>query len=616
MENKDYSFYSDDNPKNEADSQQGDFVAEPPKKKRKKKTWIVAVSLISVFVVLAGVAAFLFVPISLMDPIENTFEAMFFDTAAIDSLMSTYEKKGDKIEMEVDIPTEVSGLTQKISVKLDSLTVGKGEKAKTETSLTLGTGVKSSDVTYKIYVDEDVVALAGLLAEKDQYVSLPRKDIDKQAEGSVFNPDGSSTYKLKEEDYKTLLSLLKLLSTDKDSKEDAELTAAIDRILKVIEEEMETETEIFFETGRFALSKSVTHSLDSESIKTILTTIIDEAEDNEALDNMIHFSYTDESDIKMTLSEKCKRLKKELKSPSITVSYTVVDGKYTDFYFSYKAKNEYDKYNKTEITVAFLYDEDDFGFDLGWKETTERKDRDSVTLDEYSYRKEEFKSKTTATLKMESNFLIGGKTKPTEKGSSEWTFTYKDGGDWRLEMSDSETKETTELYGTVVIDEKEDTFHFTLDGFFIGKVGAKADLMSISIETPDKDDKITTPEHTNLLEMDEKAFEDFFQSIRLQKLVKVVDKWIGQPLLESLVPMTEEGALFWDTEELIEEATDYYTAYLNWGNSTRVYVYYEKYDIYVLMSKDTVEFTYELTEQQKSLFRKAEVTNGHIKLPK
>jgi len=589
---------------------EADAPSEPPKKKKKKHLWIIPVVLGAVLALAACVALFLFAPISLVDPVENTFDTLFFDTADLKDLMGTYQRKGEKVELELEIPTKVSGLPKKVFLKVDGMTLGSGKNAKTEIELTFGSGFQNSDVTYEVYVDEDVIALAGLLSEEEKFVSLPRKNVREQADASVFNPDGKSVYKLEEKDYETLVKLLELLGTD--ARSNKELDAAIDRILEVIEDEAETKNKIGFVKGSFALFKTVTHSLDADAIDAILTAIIDEAEDNEALDNL--YVGTDGN---QTLSKICKQLKKSAKEqkPSLTFSYTVKKGRFTKISLILTEKNEWDKNNTTELFVEFFYEKDKLGFDLEQAETIERKDRDSVQIKTASYRKEVYDYKTEATLELDDNYRIAGKLMSAEGGSTELSLTYEDSGDWSLEVENSKSTVKLEFFGTFEMDTKKDTISFTLDGFSAGKNDVEATLLTLSVGVPEKGSKITTPEHESIFEMNEDAFEDFFQSIRLSKPVKVVDGWIGQPVLASLVPMTEEGAPFWDVEACIQEATDYYTAYRNWGNSTRVYVYYEKYDIYVLMTRDTVEYAYKLTDQQKNIFKKAEVVNGVIRLP-
>lgn len=619
MENKDYSFYSDDNPKNEADSLQGDFVAEPPKKKRKKKTWIVAVSLISVFVVLAGVAAFLFVPISLMDPIENTFEAMFFDTAAIDSLMSTYEKKGEQVDITVDIPTDVSNLAQRIYLNLEGTTVGKGNKAKTEATLTIAGDSKKNGAVYNIYVDDDIIALAGLLADEDSYVSLPRKNVKKLADDSIFNPKGDSTYKIQDKtDYQDLVSLLQAVSTDAPSKDEEEelaaFDAALDRIFAAIEEELESETKLAFSEEGFALSKTTVLSLDSAAIEKILKTIAKEADNNDTLNELITF--TDDEGNKQTLSEKCKLLKKnaEEQKPTFTLSYTVEKGRFTEISLTLKEKNEWEKNTTNELVVTFFYEDFENGFDYEMTKTTEKTALHTVRVDKGSYRKEIHKHETEATLKTESSILINGKSLPTETADLEIVFTYEDSEDWTLKWSDSNSKDSTKVFGTLLVNPKKGTCSFTLDGYSKGKTNVKETLVTVSVETPKADAKVTTPEHTPLLEMSEKEFEDFFQSISFKKPVTVVDGWLGAPMLESSLRLTTAGefAPIWDPDDVIEEAQTCYRAYMNSNTSIQAYIYYEKYDIYFLFSRGNAEIVYELTDSHKRTFREAEVKNGSL----
>ncbi|MBR3894065.1 MAG: hypothetical protein IKJ35_02845 [Clostridia bacterium] len=624
MEEKDYSFEEEKDPVTEENestpiaeepsSEPTEEMPTPPAKKLKRRRWVLPVVLGALLTAAALVTLFLFAPIALVDPFQNTFEEIFFDTEELRSLMNAYESKGEKVEMELFIPAELSDLAQDVSVKLDGVTVGKGKDERTSLTLTLAS--KKNDATYNLYVDDDIIALGGLSNEEDTFVSLPRKNIEKKANGSVFSPYGDSFYKFeKKEDYREFLDLLELFSTDLSSDEDAAVRAAIERILDVIEEEIETESKISFAEGRFALSKTVTYSLDSAAINRILDVIIYEAEHNRALNRMV--SSSDGSENERTLADLCDALKVQLKRPSITFSYTVVGGKLTEITLGTRVKNEDDKYDKTELSVAFFYEKENLGFDFEVINSNDWEDGSLVQIERGIYRKMRYRGETVVTLTTNGKELIDGTVDSDSKSSSKLVLTYEDSGNWLLELSSED--DTIEIAGTLVLDTKKESLTFTLDKYFVGEEGTKADLFTLSVGTPKAGTQITRPGHKSIFEMDEAAFEEFFRSISLKKPLVVIDNWLGRAVFQNSVTMTVDGAPIWNAEAFETEANAYQAAYLkslDWLQIPSYYIYSEEHDVYVLLSGYRMDFTYELTSEQKGTFKEAELKDGTIQIKK
>ena len=575
-----------------------------------KKTSAFAIFLVALLVVLLGAAAFLFVPITMVNPIENTFDALFFDTDTVQSLANTFQKKGVHVEAEAKIPEDI--LPQGISIKVDSLTVGKKDKAKTQTELTVAS--KDSKASYTVYVDDRIIALAGLQDEDDKFVSLPRKDIEDAAEGSIFYSRSNSKYKIpKGTDYQELVDFLKSFSADEKEREDAAITASVERVLERWDRLLKAKNKLGFAEEGFGLSRTVTYTLDEKTVGKMLDAVKEEAEENESFHKL--YQYTDEKGNEKGLADYCEELKESLRDMEIVFSYTVVGGRFTDLKFSYRVKNEWDKNNTTELDVTFLYDEDEPGFDFTLTRTTERKDRDSVRTEKGSYRKKVSDGKTTATFEMDGNYLIGGKLLSTETGAIKLTLTYEESGDWSLKTEGGKNAVSVEVGGQLNLDKKKGEASFTLNQLFIGNVGIKADVITLSAKKPSAKQKVSTPDHAPLLEMNEEEFEEFFHGISLKKPLAVLEDWTGQPIANSL-SLTIEGAPLWNSEACLEKATEYYKAYQSKGLTGKVYVYYEESDVYVLISANKIDFAYELTDQIKRIYTEATISNGSMTFPK
>ncbi|MBO5294075.1 MAG: hypothetical protein J6B71_02360 [Clostridia bacterium] len=616
--------------KNEFQFETGDKT---PKKKRGFWLGLILGGIGGLVVVALAVAAILFVPVLFGDPVENTVDAIFFDVDAVETLLTDFEKSGVNVKASGRVPQSVmQGLRTDLTVKMDGSAIGADEREVGTFTVTLGAG--EQELACTVYYDNEIIAVKGLCEDKEQYVSLPRKGVSAALKESPLHPNSDTLLAMDEDAYDELVAYLESLDTEV-TESDEEMEKSIDNFVKEIEKQAKTTTTFGFRKDGFGLYKKVKIELDGEALDKIVKCAIDEAEDNERLDHIITFhgevdEATGEAE-KLTLSDWLKEHDDRLDSTSLLVVYTVAGGKLDTINIQASWENDLEKTDSFALEISFVYDEDDLGFDAKLIEKTAGKAFTSVETSNMEYRKEIEKDKIGLRGRINYENRLEEKNTVTKEGTSELYLVYdKDECEYHLEITDSESEETTEIRGAFELNARKQQFEFSIASIKSGDTNIDNAIFSISAEKTDKKPNISKPEHQPLLKMKVEDLKKFFWKLPIDGLDAVAEEWIGAPISSYLgIIVTSDDKILLQKEKAMKEVQESYDAYVKYlkytSSGTRVvktYVYIEEYEFYVLMSYNItnntiqIDAAYELTDQQKRTYREANVENGTMTIKK
>lgn len=593
-----------------------------PKKKRGFWLGLILGGIGGLVVVALAVAAILFVPVLFGDPVENTVDAIFFDVDAVETLLTDFEKSGVNVKSSGRVPQSVmQGLRTDLTVKMDGSAIGADEREVGTFTVTLGAG--EQELACTVYYNEEIIAVKGLCEDKEQYVSLPRKGVSAALKESPLHPNSDTLLAMDEDAYDELVAYLESLDTEV-TESDEEMEKSIDNFVKEIEKQAKTTTTFGFRKDGFGLYKKVKIELDGEALDKIVKCAIDEAEDNERLDHIIAFhgevdEATGEAE-KLTLSDWLKEHDDRLDSTSLLVVYTVAGGKLDTINIQASWENDLKKTDSFALEISFVYDEDDLGFDA---KMIERSERNLVTLETS---KMEYRKKIqTDKIKLSGCFTYESKLEKkdivTEESKSELYLVYdKDDFEYRLEITDSESEETTEISGTFKVD--AETIDFSITSIEGANLDIDEEILSLSLKAADGKLNISAPEHQALLGMDADGLKQFFWKLPVDRLDAVAEAWIGAPISSSLgIIETIDGKILLQKEKVLEKAQECYDAFLDYIKTSdssyiRAGVYIEQYEVHVLMRKSDstlkIVFGYELTDDEREYYSEATLENGKL----
>ena len=247
----------------------------PAPKKRSKKPLILSLSITGGVLLIAAALLFLFWPIMTLDPVGNTLDAVLFDSDALEELFAAFEKRGAQTNVSIKLPPAANS-SFALTVDAASTVIGRDQKETGKTLLTLACGEESFEVT--VWWNADTVVLEGL--SSIGAISLPRVGADQALESSIFHPDSKSKFALEKESYDQLSRLLKALdSRPIDERDDADVAKRLTAILTDWMDEIESESNYFFDKDSFQMSKRVTYTLTDGNIRDLLNDVIDELRD-------------------------------------------------------------------------------------------------------------------------------------------------------------------------------------------------------------------------------------------------------------------------------------------------------------------------------------------------
>ncbi|MBQ8431540.1 MAG: hypothetical protein IJX28_01520 [Clostridia bacterium] len=573
---------------------------ETPKPRSKKALIISLVSAGSVLVAAAVVALVLFLPILAADPLGSTMEEVFFDPTLFSDLSALWQESGAESRIDVNLPKAFTGLSRDLSMTLQSTEVGSLSSVVGHTSFTLTFG--SDEVKLGVYYSPEVLAIQGLYQDPEQFLSIPRKEIRKAMEASIFHPDsGSKDYALDSESYEELIEALESLDKLQAEQEEElrKIMTALEPVLTEWSEILTPESKIGFAKGAFRLERRVEYRLDQDDIKDMINSLLSTAETDPTLKEYF-YSETDES-LAMLLVE----LKDALPPTyEIVFSYTVSGGRIASASCAVTAQDE----DMTEpetflMDLVFSYAEEANGFVLTMG--VEGEPAEQVTLE---YQKKETEGTTEITFSAKSE-------EDTSEGSLVLDHTAHT---YTLTLKEMAPETDFVLTGALEVNRETGVFRFTVDKATLGEQPLlESTVLEISTKACESRPALPAPAAAALLSMTEEEFTAFLRQLPLYNVELMFANLTGQSF--GLLYTIDQKVLL-NSDACMEVADDYYQRYvylIQVGSkegipvANRIFIYNEELDVYVLMSyystsqKIDIDFAYEMTESRMRTYHEA-----------
>lgn len=590
----------------------------PVPKKRSKKPLILSLSITGgVLLIAAAVLLFLFWPIMTLDPVGNTLDAVLFDSDAMEDLFAAFEKRGAQTNVSIKLPPAANS-SFALTVDAASTVIGRDQKETGKTLLTLACGEESFEVT--VWWNAETVVLEGL--SSIGAVSLPRVGADQVLESSIFHPDSKSKFALEKESYEQLSRLLKALdSRPVDERDDADVAKRLTAILTDWMDEIESESNYFFDKDSFQMSKKVTYTLTDGNIRDLLNDVIDEFRD-ELRETEVTPA---EAGGPTNMLDALKELRNELLPSTYTLSYTVKERRLSFVKLVYLMEGEGQK-DRFELWLTFVYEKDACGFDMEMlvQQEQDRFEREEGTV--AKFRKTEQDGKISFGFTGENYEIIRGSGATSSNATFDISLDYvRESKSYILTGTLTQRKDgeqpvtvTAAIKGQFALEPKHKLW-LTLDRIAINGGVQLKDLFEIDMTVCESKPQIDLPESIPLFEMDAAAFHGFARGLRVGDLWEILGVYVGQM---PDMPCTVDGYFLYDFEECMEIANiaaEQYKRYLldTFNPVKHIYVYNARLDIYILLDCNTgssvqIGFAQSLSDQQSAKYRKATLVNGAL----
>ncbi len=261
----------------------------PPKKKSKKKLFVI-LPLVAALLTLITIAVVLMVPM-FSNPWKKTLDS-FVDSDSIGAFVKALRDTGTGIDAQINLPNEDYTIT------LTGTSVPEGDVRSNNTigmyELDFGDGTKESNKSrVKLGWNSEKFVLGFENKSASRTVEIPRVNVEKELEESIFHPKSGTSYALSESDYEKLLNtLLEFQPNDLDA--EIAKTESLERSYKAILVEWmkiarpQKEYKLF--DGGFYITQNITYKLDTDTVCDMIDVVLDEVENNENIKDLIPLS--------------------------------------------------------------------------------------------------------------------------------------------------------------------------------------------------------------------------------------------------------------------------------------------------------------------------------------
>ena len=570
----------------------------PPKKKMKKSTKLLlvllpAATLLIALVALVTIGAILTSPFLSADPFGEAVETVLFDTAALDNTAERWANEGIVI--------------------------------------TLGPG--QNPLELEITSDKDYLSIKGLSVQGDTIVRLPRKNIKAAMAASKLSPSSHSSVALSEEDYALLEKLLCAFESN-------DLEQPFDRTLAVLYENLATEIsavappkkEYSLAEGEFALTKTVTYTLDKDALFALMDALERIAETPEAKELEFLLQYDANATSPQTFASLVRRTRNRINVTTdinIVLSYSVTKGKLDGVTFESSVTSNDKAVTKTALcAVCLLGESGEIGLDVTHFSSTEEK---GTTIEEqtfYTYRKKDAGSVLDLTLTSEtlSTYKKGADSQTfSTTGNRQIVWDRGTGNYWYI-ATDPELEMKTTVEGTFVYNTEAGSLSFSLNHVTINQESLfNSEQLCISVTARGTEPMQGTVK--DLFSLSERELITLYRDLPAKKFEILYNSITGESF--GFV-YSKEGLLV--SPDLVERADGYADAFLAYLQADteeskqiqtkNIYIYDEIADAYVLLRGDqhfvsVSAYAYELTAQMKKNNHQARIlSNGELEVHK
>ena len=474
--------------------------------------------------------------------------------------------------------------------------------------IVLGAGDGSFD--FRIQANGEFIAFTGLGEEKA--VLIPQKNTAQALENSVFNPNGNTQFSLTAENYNALIYIIRLLSA-----EEGELEGEFQKILGEFERIAPPSESYSFAKDKFALEKTVSYKLDKQALAEFIAVISKETKNNMAFEAFCRLT-----GIYEMLPSMEKSLKKEVKTAELYISYKVLDGKIISADYAYGLT-----YNDNTVLSSSFAIKQTSGDTPGFEVIREYSENINgiyiSTSQKYVCSRDDFAN--GAVLRVDcvesSETKIDGMHTEKYTLESNYTLEYNsETHEYKLFYKVPETETEEKIFGIWELDAEAGKFVFSVDYIEIdNEAVTNGNTFSVSVAALGEAE---FPEGENLFGLSLEEMRDIYKNLPLKQLESFIESLTGiaPEFIYSeegkLVP-SEMGAA---AEKYAEAFSEYYKAQseeVQRFDTRSVYIYNEKYDVYVILTRTgatvtSIRYAYEPSEIFAENCHPATVADGKL----
>lgn len=578
-----------------------------------KKSLVMIIAVIVVLVSATAAFLILTVPVWMIDPIDNTADALLYDLDWISKMGDRLENSGYEARAEVNLPKRITSLKDDLSFEVVEYGYGSDE----DEIRSINVSLASSDHARTVYVtyDENTFSIGGLLDDEDAVISIPRKDVRGALDASVLNPESETKFSLTEESYESLCAFLE--DEDGKSEIDRQLEAVISATIERCRDIVKIEDSVRFAEGAFKLEREIKVSLEGEGLVDMIYIMCDEINKYENLREIaIESGFYD-------MLDPVEAVFRDMQLESV---FIIRDGMIKSVDISIDTSDEF----TTEILTVAL-------------ETTKEWGKAGFTLTVIS---EAEKDENTARSEIVVTYEKRTDIKSVEvdcKITQKVESGIKDVGDTSKESQETYTFRYDKFDKTYVLDiEGEDRqpvsyrgrfdrigiyrgLTFAIDEIYIDDVKLEGDtVLELTVKKHGDAKDMKVADGTDFLSADEEKFGEILHGVYVKNINDVMVDIFGI----SLFSTTSDGYMIFDTERVAEQTDIALTAYKNYISSngymgrlaTRVAYYSEPSDIYIFMeyvsSQRLVKISYMYDPDPSYLdgYKKATIINGKLEV--
>ncbi|MBE6630851.1 MAG: hypothetical protein E7624_08405, partial [Ruminococcaceae bacterium] len=467
-----------------------------------------------------GLALALFLPLLVGNPVASTWNAVFFDTEPFLELLEVWQDDGWQAHARCDVPSEASGLLQDFYVELNG--GGDGERD----VIALSIGAEQSRADLELYYDDEIVALKGLCADKEESVSFPRKGLAAALDASVFHPDSKTRYAMEEKAYHELQALLRDFGQiDEDTREIEEDFEK--EVTEIVYRELKPTSEYGFSTSPFGISRKMTLELDESCVKRILELAAERAREKELSLYVTRYEQWGES---------------VPKGLSLKIESTVVGERVTQLCVSYQSD---EMLSALDAKMFFTYEGRDAAFELSLSCELSREGATVKLSSEHDYAKTYEDGDWHVRYNDQVTTELVGADAEIARTEHKIDCIYGKDGTWRMQFTGEEEQDLT-LSGILVLDTGKDEFRFTVERAEGENEDALGAILQIEITESDKEvEKLA--KHTPFFSFTADGLREFLREMPVkepdQVFYDLTGLWLGS--------YTLDGKVLYNTEECV-----------------------------------------------------------------
>ena len=585
----------------------------------KKSTKILIIILAAYFALIIALIAVAVTTVPSLyssNSIEHSLNAFFPGRQDLQKVTEKLSKKGIDGNASIFLPGSLNSISKDIRFDIDALSGNAGSQ---NGSFEISAQVHESKVCLSVIYNKNTIAIKGLRAGDDEYLTLSRKNAVADLEASILSPDSGSAYALDESSFEQLKSELADLEANGadgplSKKEAADMERAFKNITNKIEDCIDYNSSVSF-AGSLIPNRSISASLNKEQAAIILDAILSEAERNSTFGKYIDSFYGFSNDDSYPGGNEAVPL-------SMTSDTPETSGGFEEFVSEFKENVDKLDVEFSLFTAGRLITEIRISGNIEGKNIASTTISMSVNI-EYgknsSVLRATIESKSSMNGKAneeritalisrtspnenetETTFSITVKVKDPNTGASKSATTSlrlnynSETGSYSLLTKQTGASAALELKGKYLLDPKLVSLELTVDDIFIdGEKILSEQMINISLKKSDST-KIKIPNGKSIFNMEEDEFEELLLNMPLYEIESILYDITGR---EMLFNYTNDHKFLIKTPELAEQINifmEHYNLYIKSPEMSEkrkglynVIIYDEKSGFYIAIGRIT-----------------------------